>query len=952
MDTRSLQSLIRRFLQAHPSDPFLQEHGDTHEQRKQAANRLLQLKHIPNLTREEWQAFLQDTDSWYGLRRNKAEFWRGMFGELDELLPKLRTTLANLVRRADAGLTATDFNELKAALPGIGTGFLSEILALRLPDHYWPLNKPVRKFLEDHGIKIKEELPWGKKADEGEQYMVAGRHLEDVRRALSEAAGRRVDYMFTDLFIYWVSQQGDIGIDPWTQRVERWRAERWPDERSQARLEAEASARILLETRAGEFDEGDLSEFLSSLNVDWWDGKHLTSRFVPAFSAPQEARMVETLDALNSWVKRIWQADDAELDALLDDFWKQREVGGAGTSLPTAVLYLRDREQYGIWLPVMSKALQIATGFEPGKWRRARSYRRYNVALNQFRERYQVPPHGVDDLLWWIATKVGIGNRKSPFTGFSEDTFRFLRELAANNSSEWMHRDEDANEKRYQRVLREPLRSLFQAVGPSIADMDPAFETEAKFGKVMASIGKRWPDDEGPYHTYLWGAFYRQDHTRQTDAQLYVVVNPDHLNVGFSVAGARGLSVLQLFRRNLRQAPKCFLEMLRSLPEDIHVATTAGHGLTETEILPTQSQGDLQLLFEHDLIDIERRYPADHSTLSQPEFADEVSDLFEALYPLYLFATTEDEDELTRLCEGVPNGDGPPPARYSMGQLCTDTYCELDFWQEVELLIRDKKQLILYGPPGTGKTFVAQKFGRYWTEAAPDPNGEMKVVQFHPSYAYEEFVEGIRPKSVEGSDGRIELSYPVKKGVFREFCEDARRHRDRRYVLILDEMNRGELPRILGELLYLLEYRREAVTLPYSGDPFAIPDNVYLIGTMNTADRSIALVDHALRRRFHFVEMRPDPSILRAYFEGTSDIEMTWTADLLEELNRQLLQDGIEWHLHIGHSHFMRSDLDDRWVRLIWKHSVMPTLEEYFYRQPERLKAYDLSTLKATLGQA
>jgi 5-methylcytosine-specific restriction endonuclease McrBC GTP-binding regulatory subunit McrB len=191
----------------------------------------------------------------------------------------------------------------------------------------------------------------------------------------------------------------------------------------------------------------------------------------------------------------------------------------------------------------------------------------------------------------------------------------------------------------------------------------------------------------------------------------------------------------------------------------------------------------------------------------------------------------------------------------------------------------------------------------------------------------------------------------VKKGLFRRFCEEARAHPKRRYVLILDEINRGELPRILGELLYLLEYRQESVVLPYSGEHFAIPENLYLIGTMNTADRSIALVDHALRRRFHFVALRASPDVLRAYYESRGDAETAWVADLLEEANRQLEQDGIEWHLHIGHSHFMRPDLDEARLLLTWKHSILPTLEEYLYRQPERLQAYQLDTLKQALGR-
>ena len=285
---------------------------------------------------------------------------------------------------------------------------------------------------------------------------------------------------------------------------------------------------------------------------------------------------------------------------------------------------------------------------------------------------------------------------------------------------------------------------------------------------------------------------------------------------------------------------------------------------------------------------------------------------------------------------------------YSLDALCQKTFLDKEFWEEVQLLVNDKRQIIFYGPPGTGKTFIALEFAKYWVNPA-NPHDNVHVVQFHPSYAYEEFVEGIRPESNKAPDGHQELSYPVKKGVFRHLCDEAQSHPDQRYVLIMDEINRGELPRIMGELLYLLEYRKESVILPYSGSSFQIPDNLFLVGTMNTADRSIALLDHALRRRFHFIKVIARPSILRDYFQANGHPEMVWTEKLLERLNSKLEQDGTEWDLHIGHSHFMRSDLDNKKLNIIWEHSIMPTLEEYFYQQRDKLKSYELDALRANL---
>jgi uncharacterized protein (DUF2461 family) len=949
VDTTSLRPLIERFLASQTDDPIIVQQLEEHHRRTETAQRLLQLDHIPDLQREELEAFLQDTDAWYGLRWNKSEYWIRVFGENDEKLPAFRETMADLVRRAEAGLTADDFNELRAALPGIGPAYLSEILALCFSDRYWLLNVQIRRFFEAQGIDLKAELPWGKKGNHGEQYLLAGRHLSDLRRAISEVADRPVDYMFTDLFVFWANQQEGVGhlTDPWMERITRWREKEVPPERIKARREGESRARARLEEKIGAFDEADLRQFLEDMSSDWYNGGPRKDRFMPALYGAQVNRMIETLDKFNDWVPRLWQADDAELDQLLDEFWKKLEVSGAGVSLPTAILYLRDPDTYNIWLPVMSRGLEAVIGFEPGKMRTARGYRHYNAAANDFRAQYNLAPQETDIVLWIIALAVGSKEESFSFSGFTEDTFRFLQDLAANNTEEWMAQDDGAQKRRYRNVLREPLRELLKAVAPTVAEMDPTFETRVKFGKVLAGFHKRFPDEEGAYHTYLWGAFYRRGRSKQTDAQLFVNVHPTHVNVGFCVAGSRGSDVLERFRRNLEHDPHLFLQLLADLPEGVHITMAEEHGVQEEEILTVTTADDLAPLYEAELINIQRQYPIDAPVLYGPELVDEVETLFLALYPIYRFATTEDVSELPLVPEPVGDEDEDEEL-YELAHLCTDTFLDVGFWQEVELLLREKKQLVFYGPPGTGKTWVARQFARYWIDAAAEPGGDVQVVQFHPSYAYEEFVEGIRPQSVEGADGRRELSYPVKKGLFRRFCEQARTYPRRRYVLILDEINRGELPRILGELLYLLEYRRESVVLPYSGERFAIPSNVYLLGTMNTADRSIALVDHALRRRFHFVDMKPDSDVLRRYF---IDGEMAWTADLLDQVNHQLEEDGIEWHLHIGHSHFMREDLDEVRLRLIWDHSITPTLEEYFYRQPDRLQAYRLVTLKAALGQ-
>ena len=252
-------------------------------------------------------------------------------------------------------------------------------------------------------------------------------------------------------------------------------------------------------------------------------------------------------------------------------------------------------------------------------------------------------------ILWKINGESGeplgpdVDNGVEGFTGFTPETFRFLQDLAANNNDHWMHKDDNANELRFRRVLREPLRVLLQAVAPAVKQLSPIFETEVKFGKVLAGIKKRWPDEAtGPYHPYLWGAFYRAGRSKQTDAQLFVNVHPDHVNVGFSVAGSQGSDVIGRFRRNLQLAPDIFLRLLAALPEDFHVALAERHGMAEKTIVKDRGESVLSVLQEAGLIDVERRYPADAPILARAEFADEVAELFTRLYPLYRFAIADD----------------------------------------------------------------------------------------------------------------------------------------------------------------------------------------------------------------------------------------------------------------------------------------------------------------------
>ena len=269
--------------------------------------------------------------------------------------------------------------------------------------------------------------------------------------------------------------------------------------------------------------------------------------------------------------------------------------------------------------------------------------------------------------------------------------------------------------------------------------------------------------------------------------------------------------------------------------------------------------------------------------------------------------------------------------------LANETHLPVSFLQEIKQLLEEKKQVIFQGPPGTGKTYIARKLA----QALAGSEDRVTLVQFHPSYAYEDFVQGFRPTLRDGQAG-----FELRNGPLLRAADEARHEPGVNHYLIIDEINRGNLAKVFGELYFLLEYRKEGMTLQYSEEPFSLPDNLYIIGTMNTADRSIALVDLALRRRFYFVDFHPaeEPvkSVLRRWLKANAP-DMEWVEDVVNNANKKLSDDP---HAAIGPSYFMVPGLDTAGVDRVWKHSVFPYIAERLFGDPDRLADFYLDKLK------
>ncbi len=304
-----------------------------------------------------------------------------------------------------------------------------------------------------------------------------------------------------------------------------------------------------------------------------------------------------------------------------------------------------------------------------------------------------------------------------------------------------------------------------------------------------------------------------------------------------------------------------------------------------------------------------------------------------------LFKLTKGEYEFIM---DIIRNENPSPASsktgadfYDKEAFLSDVYMSGERYDTLTSLLLHKKNLILQGAPGVGKTFAAKRLA--YSLMGEKDDSRVELVQFHQNYSYEDFIMGYKPR-----DEGFELQY----GIFYRFCQKAANTPDKDFFFIIDEINRGNLSKIFGELLMLIErdYRGTKVTLAYNGRPFSVPQNLYIIGMMNTADRSLAMIDYALRRRFSFFDMEPaftSEGFLQYQKQLDNDTFNT-LIDRIKDLNREILSDGaLGKGFCIGHSYFCgQAECMEDWLKEVVEYDILPMLGEYWFDEPVKVQRW------------
>jgi MoxR-like ATPase len=529
---------------------------------------------------------------------------------------------------------------------------------------------------------------------------------------------------------------------------------------------------------------------------------------------------------------------------------------------------------------------------------------------------------------------------------YTGSTIAFLIELANHTQDPAWHA---ANKSRYEKVLRDPTRALVDQIRDRYIE---ELDREVAGGERPISILKKNDYGKGGYHDHYWFAFYDPKAGSKTrSVQLYysMLGSEQVLRYGFAM-GNYCQPYLERLHAVFMENSSAVAEYFRHAPDGTVVRIRGDEN--PTDVSPGTFARQLDSPLDHHetievattRIDVIREFPLSSLLDHVDKLVDEIGKFFTWAWPLFNASITG---------TWVNKGQGPPEGPEGGGELDEDVPDSLEalsdlsslsiqFLGDLEEALLMKQQVVLVGPPGTSKTFIARQFARYFVRQRPGhQQGAWHTLYMHANWTYEDFFEGIKPVSKNGT-----LLFESKAGFFLYWVNEGLKGFDStaRHVLVLDEINRCDTAAVLGELLQLLESRGTTIRL-LSDRQFQFPRNLFIIGTMNSADRSIGRMDLALRRRFLWLDLYPQPDVLETWLARPGNNPVGFDASALRRCNELLTQQGIPAEQHIGHALFMvsvadsvddnqtDSPLTEKQLRRIVRFSVLPYIKELLATQ-------------------